>query len=226
MEVFDTYEGNVDDEAVAARAAVADPASVTVDDDQRRRSRFRATTDAGTEVGVVLARTLRAGDLLSTGDADGPLLRVALEPIEALVVDLADADGDLTTAVALGHAAGNRHWDMAVRDEQVLFPATESDERMAATVEPHLPAGATLDRESVSPGLFDDGPGHGPDGQVHDHGHDGHAHDHGHSHDHAQDGAHEHAQDGAHDHGHAHDREASGRSHEHNDAEDVAGEDR
>jgi len=210
MQVFDTYEGNVDDEAVAARAAAADPATVTVDDDQRRRSRFRATTDAGTEVGVVLARTLRAGDLLSTGDADGPLLQVALEPIEALVVDLADADGDLTTAVALGHAAGNRHWDMAVRDEQVLFPATESDERMAATVEPHLPAGATLDRDLVSPGLFDDGPGHGPDGQAYDHAYDGHAHDH--------------AQDGAHDHGHSHDHQhGTTHAHEHHNGDDANG---
>lgn len=164
----------------------------------------------------MLARTLRAGDLLSTGDADGSLLQVALEPIEALVVDLADADGDLTTAVALGHAAGNRHWDMAVRDEQVLFPATESDERMAATVEPHLPAGAALDRESVSPGLFDDGPGHGPDGHAHDHAHAG---------DHEDGQAHDHVHDGDHEHGHAHDHHGPGHSHEHSEPDATGGED-
>ncbi len=183
MHVYDTYEGNtLADETLAGGLATESTETVTVDDDQRRRSRFRAETDAGTDVGVVLGRILRDGDVLSVSDdADAPRLQVALEPIEALVVDLSDAAADMTTAVALGHAAGNRHWDMAIRGGEAVFPATESAERMRETVEPHLPDGATLSWDTVSPALFDEGgPGTGLDGgHGHDHSHDHHD-DHGH----------------------------------------------
>jgi len=192
MEVFDTYEGNSAEDSIADRLAAAEVATVTVTDDERRRSRFRAETDAGTEVGVVLARTLRAGDVLSTGDKDGPLLEVALEPIEALVVNLGNAAGDLTAAAALGHAAGNRHWDLAIRGGAVLFPATESDERMTASLEPHLPDGAPVEWDTVSPGLFDGGPGNGPD------------------HDHTEDGGHVLGRHVHHDHSHDEDESAGG----------------
>lgn len=169
MEIYDTYEGNANEDApLADRLAETDVETVSVDDDQRRRSRFRAATESGTEVGVVIGRELRAGDVLSASDGDQSLVRVALEPVEALVVDLSAADGKLVTAVALGHAAGNRHWDMAVRDDCVLFPATESDDRMRETVDPHLPSGATLRWDSVSPATFDGGDvGHAGDGHVH-----------------------------------------------------------
>jgi urease accessory protein len=175
MEIYDTYEGNANEDApLADRLTDTDVETVLVDDDQRRRSRFRATTESGTEVGVVIARELRAGDVLATSDGDQSLVRVALEPVEALVVDLSAADGKLVTAVALGHAAGNRHWDMAVRDDRVLFPATESDDRMRETVDPHLPSGATLRWDSVSPATFDGGDiGHAGDGTGHTHGHGG-----------------------------------------------------
>jgi urease accessory protein len=170
MEIYDTYEGNIETEAVED----GDRETVTVGGDQRRRSRFRTTTDAGREVGVVVGRELRAGDVLSAEAGDGPRLEVVLEPVEAVVVGLADAAADLTAAVALGHAVGNRHWEMAVRGSEVLFPAGESDTRVDATLGPHLPAGATVRHERVSPALFD--------GQVgpasHSHG-DGHSHSHG-----------------------------------------------
>jgi len=167
--VYDTYEGNV-------REGTSEEGreTVTVDDDRRRRSRFRARTDDGREIGVVVARELRAGDVLSASDAEAPPVQVALDPVEAVTVDLSDAAP--TTAVALGHAAGNRHWDMAVRGQTVLFPAAESDDRIDATLGPHLPEGAIVGREAVSPALFDDATGDGD--HKHEHGH-GHAHAHG-----------------------------------------------
>ena len=175
MQVYDTYVGNVGDEELAVEGQTE---TVTVNDEQRRRSRFRVETDEGTEVGVVIPRCLREGDVLAT-EGDGPALVVALDPIEAVVVDLADADAPLTSGVALGHAAGNRHWDMAVRGEAVLFPAPGSAERVQATLGEHLPDGAITRREAVSPALFDGGgPGHGG----------GHGHDHGHGHGHTHEG--------------------------------------
>lgn len=208
MYVYDTYEGNTtDDEDLAATVAPDEGAAaeavetVTIDDDQRRRSRFRTETEAGTEIGIVVGRELRAGDVLSSESDDGPLVAVALADVEAVVVDLGEAtkDADLVTAVALGHAAGNRHWEMAIRDDAVLFPATESDERIAATIEPHLPDGATVGRESVSPAVFDgDGPGVADHshGHGHEHGHDSHEHSHGHGDRHDHGGGHVHGSDG------------------------------
>lgn len=174
MRVADTYLGHRSDEAVAARLAREGFETISVDEAERRRSRFRTRTGAGTDLGVTVSRELAVGDVLGAGNL---LVVVDLEPVEAMVIDLEDAEDSLTGAVALGHAVGNRHWDMAIRDDAVLFPATESRERMESTVETHLPAGATVAYEEVSPATFDgDGPGHGP----------GHTHssDHSHSHDH------------------------------------------
>jgi len=183
MYVADTYVGNRDEEAVAARLAREGFETITVDGSERRRSRFRTTTGAGTDLGVTVGRELTAGDVLA---ADDLLVAVELEPVEAMVIDLADAGGSPAGAVALGHAVGNRHWDMAIRGGAVLFPATESRERMEATVADRLPEGATVSYEEVSPATFDgDGPGHGP-GHAHSHEHD-HSHGPGRDHDHTGD---------------------------------------
>lgn len=166
MRVADTYLGHRSDEAVAARLAREGFETISVDEAERRRSRFRTRTGAGTDLGVTVSRELTVGDVLGAGNL---LIVVDLEPVEAMVIDLEDAEDSLTGAVALGHAVGNRHWDMAIRDDAVLFPATESRERMESTVETHLPAGATVAYEEVSPATFDgDGPGHGP-GHTHSH---------------------------------------------------------
>jgi urease accessory protein len=198
MHVIDTYEGNVSERGNTPRPEECE--TVVVDETDRRRSRFRTTTEAGTEVGVVVGRELRAGDVLS---GDGLAVAVELEPVEALSVDLADLAS--RAAVELGHAAGNRHWKMAVRDGTVLFPVADSVDRMAAAVELHLPDGATVGTESVPPSVFDGGhhePGHGHD-HSHDHAGD-HTHPHGdrhdHSHDHPADGDLGHPGDGGHDH--------------------------
>jgi urease accessory protein len=176
MYVYDTHEGTIDGTDPEETAE-----TVVVGDDERRRSRFRTETEAGTEVGIVVGRKLRGGDLLTASADEAPPLVVALDPVDALVVDLADATG-VTTAVALGHAAGNRHWKMARRGEQALFALTESESRMRETVTPHLPDGATVGVEAVSPALFDGA------GDGHEHGHThGRGGDEGHSHDHARD---------------------------------------
>jgi urease accessory protein len=161
MHVIDTYVGNRNAEGGAACPAVGDHETLVVGENERRRSRFRATTEAGTEVGVVLGRELRADDVLAGDDLT---VVIELERIEALVVDLAAAT-DPFAAVELGHAAGNRHWELAVRDGAALFPVTDSVERMRSALEPSLPAGATLSTERVSPALFDDA------GVAHTHSH-------------------------------------------------------
>lgn len=171
MLVADTYVGNLDDPEVAEQVEETEPLRIEVDDTERRRSRFRTTTEDGREVGVVVTRDLQDGDVLS---ADETLVVVRLEPVEAMVLDVADADVTATTAIEVGHAVGNRHWNLVVRDEEVLLPVAEGRDRMEAAVEPLVRAGVEVRFADVSPATFD-GVG-GPTG--HDHGH-GAGHDHG-----------------------------------------------
>jgi urease accessory protein len=165
--------------------------SVTLTDEERRRSRVRTTTDDGTDLGIVVGTVLGDGDVLAT--EGGERIVVSLASTTALVVDLrAASDADLTAAVALGHAAGNRHWDLAVDGGRAYFPVTAERERMESEIRPHLPAGATIRFDTVSPALFDDGSeraqpapaDHTHSASVGDHDHD-HRYvlEHGHSHE-------------------------------------------
>jgi urease accessory protein len=181
MLVADTYLGPDADPDIAARLEGGDPLEVTLSDTERRRSRVRTTATDGTDLGIVVGRVLADGDVLL---ADDRPVCVSLEPVDAMVV-IFERDAPPLAALELGHAVGNRHWDMAIEDSRALLPAVEDRERMASSVRPLLPDGAVLDWESVAPSTFDDGPSgdrdhsHGPAHDDHVHGHDG---DHGHSH--------------------------------------------
>lgn len=185
MLVADEFLGTVDDPDVAARVD-ADPLTVTLDDTERRRSRVRTTAEDGTDVGIVVGREVRDGDVLLADDR--PVV-VSLEPVEAMVLDFDGVAGDVvstaTTALALGHAVGNRHWDLAVEGTRAYLPVTEDRERMESEVRPHLPDGVIVGSDSVSPALFDDATpdhDHSHDDGSDDHGADGHSHS---DHDHA-----------------------------------------
>ncbi len=172
--------GNVEENEQLAAAREAHAAAGTlerlvVDEAQRRRSRFRAETEAGTEVGVVAPGVggLRPGDVLIEDDR---MVVVALEGQEAVTVDLPAADGyegtDLAAALlTAGHALGNRHWELAVEDGTAYVPVAESYERTRSVLAAVLPEGTGLGRATVDPTLFDDST------PTHDHG-DGHDHRH------------------------------------------------
>lgn len=197
MLVADTYLGHRDDTEIADRLADAgdDTARVALSDTDRRRSRVRTETADGRDLGVVVARDLDDGDVLEA--EDGTLVVVELATIDALVLEFADADVSATAALELGHALGNRHWDLAVRGTEALFPVPDTRKRMEDAVADLLPTGVTTRFEQVSPTTFDDG------AADHSHGGDGHAHDH--SHGHADDHSHGHTHEGnntqPHDHG-------------------------
>jgi urease accessory protein len=174
MLVADSYLGHEAESTVADRVAET-PAEqlhrTVLTDIERRRSRVRTRTTDGLDLGVVVARDLGDGDVLETDGEE--LVVVELEPVDAMVLDLADADVDAVAALELGHAVGNRHWDMVLRGSEALFPVPETRDRMRATVEGLLPAGLSPRFERVPATTFDD------DG--HDHSHE-HPHDHGHHH--------------------------------------------
>ncbi|AQL43753.1 hypothetical protein BV210_14025 [Halorientalis sp. IM1011] len=187
MLVSESILGNVDDDADLRRSVESRHDSaverVVLDERERRRSRIRTTTDAGTEIGIVVEdeRGLRPGDVLV--DDDERVVLVEFADREALVVGFAAGDAAaMARATELGHAVGNRHRDLAVRGDEVLIALDADGERTIEEVTAMLPAGAETRRENVDPTRFDGAGtadhehGHGDDGHDHGHGGDGHVH--------------------------------------------------
>lgn len=184
---------------------------VVVDATTRRRSRFRTTTESGTDLGVVVQSDdgLRPGDVLAVDDSDH-LFVVEFEQERAVVVDLsgvvgasdasaATAAGDageteiLAAAVAFGHVVGNKHWNLAVDGGRVYVKVGADGHRVADELREQLLDGAALSEEWVDPTLFDG---------VTDHTHGGTGdHEHGHTHgSHGHHGQDEHSHEpGSHD---------------------------
>ena len=187
MLVAEEFVGNRDDDAVASRVEGADHLTITVDDTERRRSRFRTTAENGRQVGVVVARELRDGDVL---DAEGRFVVVSLKPVDAMILDFGGVGSPettlLTAVLELGHAVGNRHWDLVVEGECAYLPMADSRDRMEATIDPQLPAGATIRYDTVQPTLFD-GDGEAASGDAHSHAGVDHDHSHSHHESHAPD---------------------------------------
>jgi len=196
MERIDGIVGNVhaDDDLAALYAGHESAGTlerVVIDADDRRRSRFRATTDAGTDVGVVVDKAaVSAGDVLLV--EDDRLIVVAFEPRDALVVSLPDATAErLEAAVELGHRIGNQHWDLAIDDGDVYVPL-EADRHIVERVVADVVPGSEIHETTVEADLFvteledaDPGRARGVDhdsehGHEHGSGH-GHGHEHGHS---------------------------------------------
>ena len=163
MLVAESYLGHADDPDVAERLADADPHRVVLSDVERRRSRVRTETTDGRDLGVVVARDLGDGDVLET--EDGVLVVVELAAVEAMVVPVADCEPG--AALELGHALGNRHLDLAVRDGEALIPTGGSRATVESVVEGVLPD-ADYRYEAVSPATFDDGPEHEHGDHEHD----------------------------------------------------------
>lgn len=160
MLVFDEYLGHADD------VVTADARRIVVDDDERRRSRVRTETTAGEDVGIVVGRVLRDGDVVAADDSRAV---VDLRPVEAVGFDAAALAPP--RALEVGHAVGNRHWDLATRGDETLVRGADGPERTAAALEPMLPPTVETRVVSVPPSTFDDGDsrsaGHGhahPDG--------------------------------------------------------------
>jgi len=173
MLVAEEFVGTLDDDAVASRVEREGHLTITADDVDRRRSRFRTTANNGRSIGVVVARELRDGDVLA---ADGTLIVVSLTPIDAMILDFGGVTGSdtglVTTALELGHAVGNRHWDLVVEGGCAYLPLADSRERMEATIEPYLPEGVDVRYDAVQPTLFDTGDEPPVGGHGHSHSHD------------------------------------------------------
>ncbi|MBX0287128.1 urease accessory protein UreE [Haloarcula salinisoli] len=201
MRRVDGVVGNVDDDPeladdVAAHEQAGTLETVVLDDTDRKRSRLRVTTEAGTDLGVLVDRPeLTAGDVLVL-EAELAVV-VAFERREAFVVDLPSAVA-ASTAVELGHRIGNQHWDIAIEDGTLYVPVEADRDIIEDVLGPYLPAAATTRYETVDAERFVDGDG-APVNDDHGHG-ASHEHERSHEADHGHDHSHSHGDE----HSHAH----------------------
>jgi len=168
---------------------------VVLDTSDRRKSRLRVETDAGSDLGILVDQPeLSAGDILFVEDDHAAVIE--FEEIEAFVIELpAATDSTLMAVVELGHRIGNQHWDVAVEAGTVYVPV-EADKSIIETVlGEYLPAGAETRYEVVAAERFVDGESHADHDHTHgdaaDHSH-AHGSDHDHSHSHDHNGGHSH----------------------------------
>ena len=224
MKRVDGVVGNVEnDPELAAEIDAHEQAgtleTVVLDDTERKRSRLRVTTDAGTDLGVLVDQPeLVAGDVLLCNDDRAVV--VAFEEREAFVIEFPATEAAVSTGVELGHRIGNQHWDIAIEDDTIYIPVEADRAIIEDVLGPYIPAEATMRYETVDAERFIEGSddtaagGHGVD---HDHAHGDDAPDRDDDHSHTHDHEHEHSHDHGHDHEHEHD-------HDHTDSATATGE--
>lgn len=215
-----TIVGNIHEDTALAtdrddHAAAGTLEQVAIDAADRVKSRLRTTTDAGTDLGIVVDRPeLRDGDVLVADD--DRMIVVTFADRESLAIDL-PSTMDTETAIELGHRIGNQHWDLAV-DGDVAFVPLAADVRIIEDVlEEVLPAVSTR-VETVDASLFIDeaSPDHDHD---HDHADGDAAHARAQASTHIDGTDHSHGpHDGGEDHGeHAHEHHSHGEHEHHHD---------
>lgn len=102
------------------------------------KRRFRATTDAGSDVALDLVRGSYLGHGAVLFDDGERIIVVQREPEEALVIRLSSTleHAELVRQAALiGHAFGNQHVPLEVANGEIHVPITTSREIAAATAE-------------------------------------------------------------------------------------------
>ncbi|MFQ3283454.1 urease accessory protein UreE [Natronomonas sp.] len=183
------------DERIAAHDDAGTLERVRIDSGERKKSRLRVETDAGTDLGIVVGNVdLRSGDVLFIDDNGAAV--VTFETREAFVVELpAPTEPALAAVAEFGHRVGNQHWDIAVESGTVYVPVDVEKRVLEDVLKPYIPDGAKTGYESVEAELFV-GDENASAGEGHEHAHtldDGHGHEHGdgehpHSHEHESDG--------------------------------------
>ncbi|WP_255192111.1 urease accessory protein UreE [Natronobeatus ordinarius] len=180
---------------------------------ERKKSRLRTSTDAGTDLGVLVDRpALEAGDVLLCEDER--MVVVAFEPREVLALELPNPSPNaLAAAVELGHRVGNQHWDLAVEDGVVYVPLEADRHIVERVVDDDFPdAHHWVERVDAELFLADGGEGELDAGHQHGHGHN---HDHDTQHSHGNDTQHSHGNDTQHSHGHGDQPERDHTHHDH-----------
>ncbi|MEY5099728.1 MAG: Urease accessory protein UreE [Pseudomonadota bacterium] len=166
-------------------------ATLTLDWDQRQKSRFDCRDSEDRHIGVFLPRgtLLRGGDVLLA--LDGSLLRVIAAPQSVLRITHCAAHGSAFDLLRAAYHLGNRHVTIELQPDHLKI---EPDHVLADMLrQMHLIVTEALEPFEPEAGAYGE---HATMGHSHGHDHGGH----GHGHHHHGPGGHQHAHE--HDHGH------------------------
>lgn len=153
-------------------------ATVTLDWDQRQKSRFDCEDSQGRRIGVFLPRgtVVRGGDVLLTHD--GSLLKVVAAPQSVLRITHCSAHGTPFDLIRAAYHLGNRHVPIELQPDHLKI---EPDHVLADMLrQMHLIVHEVREPFEPEAGAYG---GHGSHGHAHGHAH-GHPHQ-GHDHPHA-----------------------------------------
>jgi urease accessory protein len=151
-----------------SRLLLARAASVSLDWDTRRRSRFAATDSQGRELAVFLARgtVVRGGDVLVA--EDGSLLRVIAAPQPVLVITHCKEHGTLFDLTRAAYHLGNRHVAIELKPDHLKIEPDHVLAQMLRNM--HLIVWETQGPFEPEGGAYGGHAAHGG------HSHDGHDH--------------------------------------------------
>ena len=152
MILVEAVLGNVRDPDWKARVERAAVDSLTLDQWEAQKNRFRKHTDGGLELAVALDRRthLRDGDVLVWDEAASRMVVAHIHLNDVMVVRLTDALGQpadalVRTCLELGHAIGNQHWPAVVKGTEIYVPLTVDRKVMASVMKTHALPGVTYD---------------------------------------------------------------------------------
>lgn len=136
--------GNVSDGMTQDGMAGGGPERIILDRADLQKSRLRRRSDRGTDVGLDMppGTVLRHGDLVA---GDGRTLVIEQNPETVCVVRPRPGKTAAGLMVLVGHAVGNMHRPVAIREEGVVFPVQDPSELETFR--------SMLDR--MGPGLFE-----------------------------------------------------------------------
>ena len=144
MIVIETVSGNIGDPEWAERLSTGKVDLMQVDHWEAQKSRFRKTSEGGTDVAVSLDRGtyMRDGDVLHWDASTRTAIVARINLRDVMVVHL-DGLGHLDPAIAmrtcfeLGHAMGNQHWPALVKGDVIYVPLTVDRKVMASVMKTH-----------------------------------------------------------------------------------------
>ena len=175
-----------------APALLKRAATVELDWDVRKKSRFEATDSSGRALGIFLPRgtAVRGGDVLVT--EDGALVKVIAAPQAVLRITHCTQHGSPFDLIRAAYHLGNRHVPIELKPDHLKI---EPDHVLADMLRSmHLIVQPVNEPFEPENGAY----------AVGGHGHGEHGHGQEHSRDHAKEHAHEHGHEHGHDHSASH----------------------
>ncbi len=152
MVIIESIQGNVHDAVWQTRLVGAQIDTVTMDQWEAQKNRFRKLTDGGVELAVSLDRGkyLRDGDILLWDETEKAAVVANINLKDVLVIELKQLlvqapETLLQTAVELGHAIGNQHWPAVVKGSQVYVPLAVDRKVISSVMKTHAFEGVTFE---------------------------------------------------------------------------------